>query len=53
MVWCPDVVAAQFDAKKLKKQRASASVLGFQPALRSYFPGLQWPRQQVADLESV
>ncbi|XP_072545064.1 gem-associated protein 2 [Salminus brasiliensis] len=51
---CPDVVVAQIDPKKLKKnQSVSVSLTGCRAAPQGFSPSLRWQQQQVGSFSEV
>ncbi|XP_067334711.1 gem-associated protein 2 isoform X2 [Channa argus] len=50
---CPDVVVAQIDPKKLKKQTVNVSVAGCHAAPVGFCPSLSWQQQQVSNFSDV
>ncbi|KAM4626017.1 gem-associated protein 2 [Polymixia lowei] len=50
---CPEVVVAQIDPKKLKKQTVNVSVAGCQAAPEGFSPSLRWQQQQVGNFSDV
>ncbi|KAK6479052.1 gem-associated protein 2 [Huso huso] len=51
---CPDVMVAQIDPKKLKKnQTVNISLSGCQPAPEGFSPSLKWQQLQVANFSDV
>ncbi|XP_046870550.1 gem-associated protein 2 isoform X2 [Hypomesus transpacificus] len=52
---CPDVVVAQIDPKKLRKnkQTVNASVTGCQAAPQGFSPSLGWQRQQISNFSEI
>ncbi|KAK2826340.1 hypothetical protein Q5P01_020554 [Channa striata] len=50
---CPDVVVAQIDPKKLKKQTVNVSVAGCHAAPVGFCPSLRWQQQQVSNFSDV
>uniref|UniRef100_A0A8C1WTK9 Gem-associated protein 2 n=2 Tax=Cyprinus carpio TaxID=7962 RepID=A0A8C1WTK9_CYPCA len=50
---CPDVVVAQIDPKKLKKQSVNVSITGCLAAPQGFSPSLKWQQQQVSKFSEV
>ncbi|XP_038612384.1 gem-associated protein 2 isoform X2 [Tachyglossus aculeatus] len=51
---CPEVLVAQIDPKKLKRnQTVSVSLSGCQPAPEGYSPTLKWQQQQVSQFSGT
>ncbi|XP_062863845.1 gem-associated protein 2 [Trichomycterus rosablanca] len=51
---CPDVVVAQIDPKKLKKnQTVNVSVTGCCAAPQGFSPSLKWQQQQVSNFSQI
>ncbi|KAM8833654.1 gem-associated protein 2 [Synchiropus picturatus] len=50
---CPEVVVAQIDPKKLKRQSVNISVAGFQAAPAGFSPSLRWQQMQVSNFSDV
>uniref|UniRef100_A0A8C6P114 Gem-associated protein 2 n=1 Tax=Nothobranchius furzeri TaxID=105023 RepID=A0A8C6P114_NOTFU len=50
---CPEVVVAQIDPTKLKKQTVNVSVAGCHAAPQGFSPSLRWQQQQVSNFSDV
>ncbi|GAA6070824.1 gem-associated protein 2, partial [Tachysurus ichikawai] len=51
---CPEVVVAQIDPRKLKKnQTVNVSVSECRAAPQGFSPGLQWQQQQVSNFSQI